>query len=387
MTTMTTTAPEQAETPLIDRDQAVADLEQATTEDGVFTPDGKLDTQRLFARNALAAMVDRLDPGGTVTAADAALACYDDDVPSADRRAPLLNPQHRPVGRLMALLDETERAWQPVDTVARAQAVEAEKPRVRASLKRDERVSEDDVTRMAVRAVDRREEERRRELLTAHAEQMQAALAAIDASWDRAFEARRAVQVPEPVLRPEEQPDPSASALLGRTESLMAATVLEQRRTQAMLGELLAVQLVPDATEPAQLLDLIEAGDSPYIQRRAEKLFARRLQRLKAEGRLDQGKRALVDRFLALREARVPEPIRRAEQAEFRLAVALTTEAKRRLSLINMAARTGAVPTTTALFGGDQTARARATAQQLQREANTLWAPIAAAAAAGRGKR
>jgi hypothetical protein len=186
-----------------------------------------------------------------------------------------------------------------------------------------------------------------------------------------------------PALTADETKDlDGARGLLGASERLQAALLLEQRKTQSLLGELLAVQAVPESTHPDALLELMADEDaSPYARRRADALFARQVSRLYRERLLDRDNRARIDRYFAIREARVPEPVRRAEQAEYRQLALLEAQASRVRRTLAAWTASGVVGT----FSPGQVAEDRAARQRAQAEATAHWRPIVTALRKARG--
>ena len=345
--------------------------------------DGKLDPAAMFALRALEAQAERLDPGAAFDV-DAVLrvpSLYPATPPSSTDA--VTSSHHARITRLQAMLDVTLDTFAPVNEEARRAAIAQEIPNVRRGLKPTEKVSELDVQQRAARIVDQREAERRRALAQDATETLRQELASLDQEWHRTFQQRRAVPVPQAALLPEEQAALTDDrGLLGGVERLTASALIENRRTQGLLGELLAVSLVPESTPPAELLDILaDETASPYARARADALFAKQAARLKAERLLHTGNVALLDRYLELREQRVPEPVRRAEAAEYRFLTQLEAEATRVGSVLH----TWTLHKVVGSFDPGRVATDRAARAQALRELNVHWRPIAQAARKARG--
>jgi hypothetical protein len=381
-------APPEPTTPTIDTpgDLTHADAVEAAQEaaDELFDElTGRLRTDSWIAKQALDQLVDRLDPGGEVTPELVARvpALYSGDLPTSTDT--IVSPLAVHIRRLQAGIDTAIDTFTAIDLQAREAAIAQELPRERAALKPTEKVSELDIRERAARAVDRRETERRRGLAQDQTEALTRHLEAMPTAHRTLVEARRSVPVPVPALTADETKDlDGARGLLGASERLQAALLLEQRKTQSLLGELLAVQAVPESTHPDALLELMADEDaSPYARRRADALFARQVSRLYRERLLDRDNRARIDRYFAIREARVPEPVRRAEQAEYRQLALLEAQASRVRRTLAAWTASGVVGT----FSPGQVAEDRAARQRAQAEATAHWRPIVTALRKARG--
>lgn len=227
--------------------------------------------------------------------------------------------------RLVEGLNAKASALEAIDPATFDALAETARGAVRRSLPRDEPVSEAQVEARGRKVASEEVWAHRAEGMTALASLVDDVLADASRALDAQAEARRQVALPVPDLTPEERAalaQSTTSGLLTPLERLVGSGIVEQRRQAQGLAALVAILELPDSTPTPRLLERMADASDPWRARRAEALLRDRLQDLRvtaatSERAADrQAARDALEQFAAIREARVPDDVKRAEAHE-----------------------------------------------------------------------